>query len=107
MASTTQQHNTSTITTQLRGKQLLNEPLLNKGTAFTASERKKLGLDGLLPPRIKTIDEQVVLSYEEYNSFEKPINKHIFLRELQDRNEILFCQSYQRDDADHLYPDCR
>lgn len=72
------------------GPLLLETPLLNKGTAFTETERLTFNLMGLLPPRYETIEEQVERAYMQYRSFDEPINKHIYLRVLQDNNETLF-----------------
>lgn len=72
------------------GPLLLETPLLNKGTAFTEKERRTFNLMGLLPPRYETIEEQVERAYMQYRSFDEPINKHIYLRVLQDNNETLF-----------------
>ncbi len=69
---------------------LLNTPTLNKGTAFTAGERTALGLDGLVPPRIETLDEQVLRAYDAYRSKTDDLERHIYLRALQDTNEVLF-----------------
>jgi malate dehydrogenase (oxaloacetate-decarboxylating) len=74
----------------LRGMQLLQSPAWNKGTAFTAAERTRLGLHGLLPHQIETIDEQLVRAYEAYLEKPTPLGRHIQLRALQDTNEILF-----------------
>ena len=52
--------------TVVSGTDLLNLPILNKGTAFTEAERHRLGLEGLLPPHVETIEEQVVRAYEAY-----------------------------------------
>ena len=70
--------------------QLLQSPAWNKGTAFTMEERTKLGLHGLLPPQVETIDEQVLRAYSAYLSKRTPLGRHIQLRALQDTNEILF-----------------
>jgi malate dehydrogenase (oxaloacetate-decarboxylating)(NADP+) len=72
------------------GFALLRDPALNKGTAFTTEERQKLGLEGLLPPRVHTIDEQVERIL--YNLRKKPtdLERYIFLTSLQDRNKTLF-----------------
>lgn len=78
------------IQTKLRGEELLFEPLLNKGTAFTREERTALRLTGLLPPHTHTIDEQLQRTYAAFSSKTTPIGKHIYLRALQDRNETLF-----------------
>lgn len=73
-----------------RGTALLADPLLNKGTAFSAEERAELGLDGLLPPATETLDEQADRAYEAFLGYDKPLNRHIYLRQLQDTNEVLF-----------------
>ena len=72
------------------GPSLLETPLLNKGSAFSAAERVAFNLTGLLPPRYETIEEQVSRAYRQYSSFEEPINKHIYLRAIQDNNETLY-----------------
>lgn len=72
------------------GPSLLETPLLNKGSAFSAEERRNFNLIGLLPPVYETIDEQVERCYQQYLSFDEPINKHIYLRVVQDNNETLF-----------------
>lgn len=72
------------------GHMLLESPLLNKGSAFDTQERDEFNLTGLLPQRIETIEEQVERAYEQLQSFTKPLDKHIFLRNIQDTNETLF-----------------
>jgi malate dehydrogenase (oxaloacetate-decarboxylating) len=72
------------------GPSLLETPLLNKGSAFTAKERRTFNLIGLLPPRYETIEEQLERAYHQFCSFDEPINKHIYLRVVQDNNETLF-----------------
>lgn len=72
------------------GMDLLERPELNKGTAFTKEERKKFGLHGLLPPQIESLDEQVVRAYEAYKRKDDDLERHIYLRALQDTNEVLF-----------------
>ncbi len=74
----------------LKGMQLLQSPAWNKGTAFTNKERTHLGLHGLLPHQIESIDEQLVRAYAAYLSKKTPLGRHIHLRALQDNNEILF-----------------
>jgi len=73
-----------------RGEQLLEDPLLNKGTAFSAAERRELGLLGLLPPHVENLDTQVGRAYAAYRLMPDDLERHIFLRDLQDTNEILF-----------------
>jgi malate dehydrogenase (oxaloacetate-decarboxylating) len=75
---------------RLRGRELLDDPLLNKGTAFTDGERNVLGLHGLLPPQVETLDQQVRRAYEAFQRKTDDLERHIYLRALQDRNEVLF-----------------
>ncbi|MFF7639746.1 oxaloacetate-decarboxylating malate dehydrogenase [Streptomyces canus] len=75
---------------QVRGAALLADPLLNKGTAFSPETRAELGLDGLLPPATETLAEQTDRAYEAFLGYDKPLNRHIYLRQLQDTNEVLF-----------------
>jgi malate dehydrogenase (oxaloacetate-decarboxylating) len=74
----------------LTGHALLDNPLLNKGTAFPIEERLAFGLLGLLPPHISTVEEQLARTYENYRSKPTDIERFIFLISLQDRNETLF-----------------
>ena len=88
---TTQQGSKPSIPIDVpRGVDLLNRPVRNKGTAFTQGERDELGLHGLLPPQIETLDEQAVRVYEAYNRKGDDLERHIYLRALQDTNEVLF-----------------
>ncbi|QDT44997.1 NAD-dependent malic enzyme [Gimesia alba] len=81
---------TEEFTIEKRGVLLIEDPLLNKGTAFTQEERIKHGLLGLLPPHVDTLEEQEARAYEAFCDFHTDIDKHIFLRQLQDENETLF-----------------
>ena len=72
------------------GIDLLHDPTLNKGTAFTEEERDKLGLRGLLPPRILTQEQQVEKILENFRKEPADIQKYLYLISLQDRNERLF-----------------
>src|SRR6476620_2461834 len=72
------------------GTDRLNLPILNKGTAFTEAERKQLGLEGLLPPHVESLEEQAVRAYEAYERKGDDLERHIYLRALQDNNEVLF-----------------
>ena len=74
----------------LAGRMLLDTPLLNKGSAFTESERREFELLGLLPPHLSTIEEQLIRNYENYKRKENDLERYIFLVSLQDRNETLF-----------------
>jgi malate dehydrogenase (oxaloacetate-decarboxylating) len=69
---------------------VLTTPLLNKGTAFTAEERETLGLIGLLPPVISTLEAQVACAYAQYQRLPDALGKNIYLTALHDRNEVLF-----------------
>ncbi|GGB46010.1 NAD-dependent malic enzyme [Oceanisphaera marina] len=72
------------------GPALLETPLLNKGGAFSKDERIAFNLDGLLPHNIETIEEQASRAYKQYTSFQNDLDKHIYLRNIQDTNETLF-----------------
>ncbi len=74
----------------VKGVDLLRNPLLNKGTVFTESERDALGLRGLLPPRAHTMEEQVKRVMDNYRRQGNDLEKYLFLTDLQDRNETLF-----------------
>lgn len=85
------------------GPNLLETPLLNKSSAFTREERLAFNLMGLLPPRYETIEEQVQRCYMQYQSFDSAINKHIYLRAIQDNNETLFYRLLQ-EHLDEMMP---
>ena len=87
---TKQQFTQSVFPVFPRGVDLLNRHGLNKGTAFTEEERGKLGLLGLLPPHVESLDEQVVRAFEAYKRKDDDLERHIYLRALQDTNEVLF-----------------
>lgn len=70
--------------------ELLDTPLFNKGTAFTEEEREKLGLSGLLPPYVESLDQQVRRAHEAFLRKSDDLERYIYLRALQDRNEVLF-----------------
>jgi malate dehydrogenase (oxaloacetate-decarboxylating) len=84
--------------TKARGLAVLNSPLLNKGTAFTAEERIGLGLAGLLPPDISTLAAQVKRAYIQYERLPDALSKNIYLAALHDRNEVLFYRLF----SEHL-----
>jgi malate dehydrogenase (oxaloacetate-decarboxylating) len=77
---------------------VLNSPALNKGTAFTATERKALGLIGLLPPDISTLEAQVKRAYLQYERLPDALSKNVYLTALHDRNEVLFYRLF----SEHL-----
>jgi malate dehydrogenase (oxaloacetate-decarboxylating) len=74
----------------MKGLDILNNPMLNKGTAFTQKERDELGLNGMLPCHISTIEEQVARRYVNFCEQSGDLAKYIFLSALQNRNEVLF-----------------
>jgi malate dehydrogenase (oxaloacetate-decarboxylating) len=78
------------VKTALSGYQLLTDPRFNKGTAFSQAERDQFELNGLLPPTIGNLDEQVSRRLQVLRSFETDIERYAFLRDLQDTNETLF-----------------
>ena len=78
------------VRTRLTGIDLLHQPLLNKGTAFSEDERDAFHLHGLLPPHVGTLDEQVARRLNALRRFETGFERYAFLRELQDTNETLF-----------------
>jgi malate dehydrogenase (oxaloacetate-decarboxylating) len=84
--------------TSARGLGVLNSPRLNKGTAFTLEERKTLGLTGLLPPDISTLENQVKRAYIQYDRIPDALSKNIYLTALHDRNEVLFYRLF----SEHL-----
>jgi malate dehydrogenase (oxaloacetate-decarboxylating) len=76
--------------TSRRGRDILEAPVLNKGSAFTLEERIALGLQGLLPTAVTTIDLQAERSYAQYRHQGDDLAKHLFLDSLHDRNEVLY-----------------
>ena len=85
------------------GPGLLETPLLNKGSAFSQKERENFNIAGLLPPRYETIEEQVERCYQQYSSFTDNLNKHIYLRAIQDNNETLYYRLV-RDHIEEMMP---
>jgi malate dehydrogenase (oxaloacetate-decarboxylating) len=78
------------IAVQQKGRALLINPLMNKGTAFTARERDELEFHGLLPPAVCTIEQQLERTYENFQAKPNNLEKFIYLTSLNDRNETLF-----------------
>ena len=91
------------IAVNVRGEPLLRDPFTNKSTAFTAVERAELGLDGLLPPAVSTLDQQLARVYENYRIKQTPLERYIHLASLQDRNETLFFRLLH-DHIDEMLP---
>lgn len=82
--------NDGSIKTILKGKEILANPILNKGVAFTAEERKDLELNGILPPMILTIEEQVNRVYDQISSEPNNLRKNTMLNDLYNRNVVLY-----------------
>lgn len=78
------------IETSLSGKSLLTTPQLNKGTAFTHSERHAFGILGKLPDKVETLDEQVKRAYLQYSAYTSTLQQNIYLNNLHDKNQVLF-----------------
>lgn len=74
----------------LRGGALLTSPRWNKGTAFTAEERKALGLIGRLPFRINTLNDQCDRAYDQLRAHENDLRKNTFLQSMKDQNWVLY-----------------
>ena len=81
-----------------QGRATLRDPLLNRGTAFTTEQRAALGLEGLLPPAVLSIEDQARRSYEQYSDHATALAKNNFLAALHDRNRVLYFRVLQ----DHL-----
>ncbi len=80
------------------GPALLESPLLNKGSGFTQEERESFNLEGLLPHQIETIESQTSRAYKQFSSFTTDMDKHIYVRAIQDTNETVFYRLLE----DHL-----
>jgi malate dehydrogenase (oxaloacetate-decarboxylating)/malate dehydrogenase (oxaloacetate-decarboxylating)(NADP+) len=78
------------------GYELLHNPILNKGSAFSIEERRLFNIDGFLPSAVSTLEDQVARAYENFQGKPTDIEKYIFLRGLQDRNEVLFYALLQK-----------
>lgn len=100
-------HDTETgdeyIAVSTPGDWLLRDPLTNKGTAFTIDERRRLHLDGRIPPVVSTIEQQLERTYEAYRQKTTPLEQYIYLTSLQDRNETLFFRLLH-DHIDEMMP---
>jgi malate dehydrogenase (oxaloacetate-decarboxylating) len=78
------------VKTKLRSRAVIQNPLLNKGSAFTQKERDELKLHGLIPQGLSSIEDQVKRRYDRFSKLATPLEKSLFLSELQNNNEILF-----------------
>jgi len=95
MTSTVADAQEEIIEVSLSGQALLENPLLNKGSAFSEEERREFGLMGLVPPHISSTDEQLARTYGSYAQKNSDIERYIYLVSLQDRNETLFYRLLQ------------
>ena len=79
----------------MTGVALLSYPRLNKGSAFSADERKTFHLHGLLPPGVMTIEQQLDRTYQSFRAKTTDLERYIYLASLQDRNEVLYYRLLQ------------
>ena len=82
----------------MKGLELLNNPFLNKGSAFTNDEREKLNLNGLLPTKVRTLEEQEQQTYDEFKQKQTNLEKRLYLMAIFNRNRTLFYKLL----SDHL-----
>jgi malate dehydrogenase (oxaloacetate-decarboxylating) len=95
MTSTGADTREETVEISVTGQSLLENPLLNKGSAFSEEERREFGLSGLVPPHVSTTEEQLARTYGSYSQKNSDIERYIYLVSLQDRNETLFYRLLQ------------
>jgi malate dehydrogenase (oxaloacetate-decarboxylating)(NADP+) len=93
---------TGTTNNHLRGYELLHDPRVNKGTAFTDAERRAYGLEGLLPAGVTTMEWQIARRHAEIASLESDLQKYLVLSDLQARNETLFYAVLMSDPAAYM-----
>src|SRR5690606_42017038 len=79
-----------TVRTAVRGRQVLARPRLNFGPAYTLEQRRALGLQGLLPPAVNSMNEQLKRVYRQFDRQPDALSKYVYLNQLQDLNEILY-----------------
>ena len=95
-----------TVEVDMEPKDILLDPLLNKGTGFTGAERKELGIQGMIPCHESTIEEQVKRRYANFQKKRTDIGKYSFLSALQDRNETVFyriCSEHAEEMLPYIY----
>ena len=80
----------SPMLVNVKGPEVIHSPIYNKGMATDMAERDRLGLRGLLPPRIKSLDQQVDRVLRQVRSLPNAVEKNLFLQDLHDRNETLY-----------------
>lgn len=101
-ASQDTQNGQNAVEVAVRGHALLNQPMLNKGSAFTDDERRALGLLGIIPPHQSTMEEQLQRRYTTFQQRASPLDKYVHLSSLQDRNETLFYRLLQEHIAEMM-----
>lgn len=84
------------IECDLHGFQLLNSPIFNKGSAFSVEEKEAFGLEGLLPSRVNTLDEQVDRAYAQFQYLQTPLAKNDFCTSLRIQNKVLYYELIRR-----------
>jgi malate dehydrogenase (oxaloacetate-decarboxylating)(NADP+) len=87
------------MTDNLQGQALLNDPVCNKGTAFTLEERRKYGLEGLLPQAVESLDRQLERVMQHLDAKPNDLERYVYLIGLADRNETLFYRTLMSDPA--------
>ena len=92
------------LATTARGRAILTDARLNRGTAFTLAERQALGLIGLLPQAVVTQDQQAARVYEQFRSQPTALEKYVYLANLRDRNEVLFYRLRHRAHRAEMLP---
>ena len=83
-------------------EQILNDPFLNKGTAFSKEERQQFGLAGILPPAVQTLDQQVAQTYAQLQRKDSPLEKRIFLMDIFNHNHVLFYKLFSQHIAEFM-----
>lgn len=78
------------------GMSIINDPFKNKGTAFTLEERKQFGLEGLLPPYVQTLEQQVAQTYAQYQTKVSDLEKRLFLMQIFNENHVLFYKLFSQ-----------
>src|SRR3977135_1242207 len=90
---------TSSPVLNLRGQAILNDPIQNKGTAFSAGGRRRYGLEGLLPTSVEGLDRQLERVMQHLDAKPSDLERYIYLIGLADRNETLFYHTLMSDPA--------
>ncbi len=81
---------------------ILNDPFKNKGTGFTQAERQQLGIIGMLPPKVQTLDEQATQVYQQYQTKPSALEKRVFLMSIFNENRVLFFKVFSQHVAEFM-----